>query len=100
MSSGLARAGIFAGSAHFSTGILSVSRSFWAMDRSTAIKQIQEACKTIALQFMKIHPALAKLDDAETQAESLKSMHEMTVQLESIKKRLIRLEKRDDSGLL
>lgn len=70
------------------------------MDRSAAIQQIQDACKTIALQFMKIHPALPHLQDSETQAESLKSLHEMTVQLESIKKRLIRLEKRDDSAIL
>ena len=70
------------------------------MDRAAAILQIQDACKTIALQFMKIHPALRDLQDAETQAESLKSLHEMTVQLESIKKRLIRLEKRDDSAIL
>lgn len=70
------------------------------MDRSAAIKQIQEACKTIALQFMKIHPALPHLADAETQADSLKSLHEMTVQLEAIKKRLIKLEKRDDSSLV
>lgn len=70
------------------------------MERADAIKQIQEACKQIALQFMKIHPAIRHLNDAETQAESLKSMHEMTVQLESIKKRLIRLEQRDDSAEL
>jgi thymidylate synthase ThyX len=70
------------------------------MERTDAIKQIQEACKQIALQFMKIHPAVRHLNDAETQAESLKSMHEMTVHLESIKKRLIRLEKRDDSAEL
>jgi len=70
------------------------------MDRAAAILQIQDACKTIALQFMKIHPALRDLQDQETQSESLKSMHEMTVQLESIKKRLIRLDKRDDSAVL
>ena len=70
------------------------------MDRTTAIKQIQEACKNIALQFMKIHPALPHLSDPETQSESLKSLHEMTVQLEAIKKRLIKLEKRDDGALV
>jgi hypothetical protein len=70
------------------------------MDRAAAIKQIQEACKSIALQFMKIHPALPHLQSEEVQSESLKSLHEMTVQLESIKKRLIRLEKQDDSSLL
>ena len=38
--------------------------------------------------------------DAETQGECLKSMHEMTVHLESIKKRLIKLQQRDDSAEL
>ena len=70
------------------------------MERPAAIQQIQEACKQIALQFMKIHPAIRNLGDQETQSECLKSMHEMTVHLESIKKRLIRLEKRDDSAEL
>lgn len=70
------------------------------MDRTAAIAQIQEAAKQIALQFMKIHPALGKLDDGETQGECLKSMHEMTVHLEVIKKKLIKLQKRDDSAEL
>jgi thymidylate synthase ThyX len=70
------------------------------MNRNAAIQQIQEAAKTIALAMMKIHPALPKLESAETQAECIKSLHEMTVHLESIKKRLIRLQKQDDSTLL
>ena len=70
------------------------------MDRNAAIAQIQEAAKQIALQFMKIHPALGKLGDVDTQGECLKSMHEMTVHLESIKKKLIKLQQRDDSAEL
>jgi hypothetical protein len=70
------------------------------MERADAIKQIQEACKLIALQFMKIHPAIRHLSDQETQSESLKAMHEMTVHLEVIKKKLIKLEQRDDSAEL
>jgi thymidylate synthase ThyX len=70
------------------------------MTRPAAIAQIQEACKQIALQFMKIHPALGKLEDAETQSDALKSMHEMTVHLEIIKKKLIKLQQRDDSAEL
>ncbi len=54
----------------------------------------------MALQFMKIHPALPGLQDAETQADCLKALHEMTVHLETIKKKIGRLEKRDDSSLL
>jgi uncharacterized protein with HEPN domain len=70
------------------------------MDQTAAIAQIQEAAKQIALQFMKIHPALRKLEDAGVRDECLKSMHEMTVHLESVKKRLIRLQKSDDSSLI
>ena len=70
------------------------------MDRPAAIKQIQEACKTIALALMKIHPALPKLQDQETQSDCLKALHELNVQLEVVKKKLIKLEQRDDSGLL
>lgn len=70
------------------------------MDRNSAINQIQDAAKTIALAMMKIHPALPKLEDAETQADCLKALHEMTVHLEVIKKKLIRLQKQDDSTLL
>ena len=36
------------------------------MERSDAIAQIREAAKNIALQFMKIHPALPHLKDDET----------------------------------
>ena len=70
------------------------------MDRPTAITQIREAAKNIALQFMKIHPALPKLEDAETQGDCIKCLHEMTVQLEIIKKKIGKLERSDDSTLL
>ncbi len=70
------------------------------MDRPAAIAQIQDAAKTIALAMMKIHPALAKVGDPGVQADCLKSLHEMTIQLEVIKKRLIQLQKKDDSSEL
>jgi thymidylate synthase ThyX len=70
------------------------------MDRTSAIAQIREAAKQIALQFMKIHPALAALNDAETQGDCIKALHEMTVQIEIIKKRVGKLERADDSTLL
>ena len=70
------------------------------MDRLAAIAQIKEAAKNIVLQFMKIHPALSKLEDAETMSDCLKYMHEMTVQLEIIKKKVGKLERSDDSTLL
>lgn len=71
-----------------------------AMDRPVAIAQIREACKNIALQFMKIHPAVPGLADEETQKECFRCVHEMTVLLETIKKKIGRLERADDSTLL
>ena len=70
------------------------------MEREAAVDQIQEACKQIALQFMKIHPAVPGLDDQATQSDILAAMHEMTVSLEVVKKKLIQLQKRDDSAEL
>jgi hypothetical protein len=70
------------------------------MDRTAAIAHIQDSAKTIALAMMKIHPALSKLGDAETQGDCIKALHEMTVQLEIVKKKLIKLQKNDDSSLL
>ena len=70
------------------------------MERTAAIAQIREAAKNIALQFMKIHPALPGLNDAETQGDCIKALHEMTVQIEIIKKKVGKLEKADESTLL
>ncbi len=70
------------------------------MTRPEAIQQIRDSAKAIALQMMKIHPALPHLQDSETMGDSLKSLHEMTVQLETIKKKIGKLERQDDSTLL
>jgi len=70
------------------------------MERPVAIAQIREAAKNIALQLMKIHPALPGLNDAETMGDCIKALHELTVQLEIIKKKVGRLERSDDSTLL
>jgi hypothetical protein len=67
------------------------------MDRPQACDQIQEACKQIALQMMKIHPAVPALGDEGVQGEVLKAAHSLTVQLEVIKKQVIRLRGRDGS---
>jgi hypothetical protein len=49
---------------------------------------------------MKIHPAVPGLADEETQKECFRCIHEMTVLLETIKKKIGRLERSDDSSLL
>jgi thymidylate synthase ThyX len=68
-------------------------------DRDAAA-QIQESCKQIALQLMKIHPAVPKLGDQETQDNCFQALHRLTIELETIKKQIIKLQKRDTSGLL
>ncbi len=70
------------------------------MERTVAIAQIREAAKNIALQLMKIHPALPGLNDAETMGDCIKALHELTVQLEIIKKKVGKLERSDDSTVL
>ena len=68
--------------------------------RDEAIDKIQEACKQIALQMMKIQPTTDHLGDEETQAEITKAAYKLTIELEVIKKKLIRLQQRDDSSEL
>ena len=65
------------------------------MDRSEASEKIKESCKTIALEMMELNPAIASLDDSETQEALFEASYELTKQLEIIKKRVIKLERRD-----
>ncbi len=70
------------------------------MTRDEAIARIEEACKAIALEMMKVTPAARHLGDEETTAEVVKAAYQLTIELEAIKKKLIRLKGRDDSALL
>ena len=67
------------------------------MERDEAIQQIENACKTISLAMMKITPAIRHLNDPETQDDLNKASYALTIQLEIIKKKMIRLKGRDDS---
>lgn len=70
------------------------------MSRDEAISKIEDACKIIALEMMKITPAARHLGDEETTADVVKAAYQLTIELETIKKKLIRLKGRDDSALL
>jgi hypothetical protein len=70
------------------------------MDKAAAIQQIRDACREIARQTMKIHPAVPHLAHEETQADVLKALHQLTVELEIVKKKVGRLEREDESTLL
>lgn len=70
------------------------------MDQTAAIEQIRTACNQIAGQVTRIHPLVPGLADAPTQNEIVKALYELTKQVEVVKKHLLKLEKRDDSGML
>lgn len=70
------------------------------MDKPTALLRIREVCDNISRELMRIHPAVPALADKEAQDEIYKAVFELTKQVETIKKRLAKLEARDDSALL
>ena len=70
------------------------------MDRVAAIKQIREVCNNVARELMRIHPAVPALAEKEAQDEIFRTLFELTKQVEVIKKRLAKLEAKDESSLL
>jgi hypothetical protein len=70
------------------------------MDRTAAITQIRDACKNIVREQMRIPPAIAGLGDQAAQDELFKTLFELTKQVETIKKRLAKLESKDDTTVL
>ena len=70
------------------------------MDQKAAIEQIEDACKTISLAMMKVTPAARHLGDDDIQSLVTESSYKLTIELEVIKKQLIRLKGRDDSSEL
>jgi thymidylate synthase ThyX len=70
------------------------------MDRKAAIEQIRTVCDTIARELMKVHPAVPAIQHEETQKVIYETVYELTKNVETIKKKLIRLQGSDDSKLL
>ena len=70
------------------------------MEKSDAIQRIRTACNSIVREMMGIHPAVPALADKETQDEIFKALFALTTNVETIKKRVAKLEKRDDSAEL
>ena len=70
------------------------------MDKAAAIKQIRDACNNVSRDLMRIHPAVPALGEKEAQDEIFKTLFELTKQVEIIKKRLAKLEAKDESTLL
>ena len=70
------------------------------MDRKAAIEQIRTVCDAIARELMKVHPAVPAIQHEETQKVIYETVYELTKNVETIKKKLIRLQGSDDSKLL
>jgi len=70
------------------------------MERLEAIQLMRTECNTLAAAVTRMHPLSSALQDAATQAEIFKALFELTKNVETIKKQLMRLERRDDSELL
>jgi hypothetical protein len=67
------------------------------MDRDAAITQIRNACNGISMGLMKINPAVSALGNKEAQDEIYRAVFELTKEVETIKKRLAKLERSDET---
>lgn len=70
------------------------------MDRATSVAQIRTACTEIAAKITSIHPLTPGLADQPVQDEIFKALYELTRSVETVKKLLLKLERRDDSAAL
>jgi len=67
------------------------------METGAAIAQIRQACNNIAIELMRIHPAVPALENKEIRDELYKTLFEVTKQVEVIKKRLAKMESGADT---
>lgn len=69
------------------------------MERPEAIQLLRAECNLLSATVTRMHPIAPSLQDAPTQAEIFKALFELTKNVETVKKQLMRLERRDDSEL-
>ena len=67
------------------------------MDRQSAINEIKEACAALSRDLMKLNPPIRHLDDKPTQDELYQAIYRITKDVEIVKKRVIKLEKSEDT---
>jgi hypothetical protein len=70
------------------------------MDRAAATAQIRTACNALSAGITSIHPLVPALADQPTQDEIFKALFELTKQVETVKKQLLKLERRDENAAL
>ncbi|MEK7686486.1 MAG: hypothetical protein AAB466_13805 [Verrucomicrobiota bacterium] len=65
------------------------------MDQQTGIEEIRQACHQIGRELMRIHPAVPSLGEKALQDEIYQILFRLTKEVETIKKRLIKLENQE-----
>lgn len=70
------------------------------MERPDAIRQIRELSNELAGGVTKLHRLVPGLADQPTQDAILSALYELTKSVETVKKQLLKLERRDESRAL
>lgn len=67
------------------------------METEQAIQQIKDACDAMSRSLMKVNPAIGHLGDQDTRDRMFETVYRMTADVETMKKAMLKLRKRDDS---
>jgi thymidylate synthase ThyX len=70
------------------------------MDQKAGIEQIRKACNQMAIELMRMHPAVAALTKQEAKDEMYKALYRITTDVETIKKLMRKTEGEDQTSLL
>jgi len=71
-----------------------------SQEEVSAISTIKEACRRIAHEMMTLQPAIGKLTEESVRSGLYETIYQLTAQVESVKKQVIRYEKGDASKIL
>ncbi len=71
-----------------------------SQEEVNAISTIKEACHRIAHEMMTLQPAIGKLSNEKVRSGLYETIYQLTAQVESVKKQVIRHEKGDASKVL
>lgn len=77
-----------------------VAASYAAMNPTDAIAELRARCNELARVITAMHAPARHLGHSDAQAEVLRALFELTRQVETVKKTLLRLEKSDASTVL
>lgn len=70
------------------------------MTPQEAHEVIWASCDVMSRELMKLNPAVPSVPDEETRKVLFETVYRLTQDVETIKKRLLKLRNRDDSNLL